>query len=100
MSDIGCAPDPWHLTSVTRHLEEPTVSDMTTRQPRRRTSHSPWPLEELVRAQCMACEGHSFERIAQALGRSGEEVRRRLDPEPAAHRQEFAMVGYPHLKCR
>ncbi len=48
----------------------------------------------------MACEGHSFERIAQALGRSGEEVRRRLDPEPAAHRQEFAMVGYPHLKCR
>jgi hypothetical protein len=48
----------------------------------------------------MACEGHSFERIAQALGRSGEEVRRRLDPEPAPGRQEFANVGYRHLKCR
>jgi hypothetical protein len=27
-------------------------------------------------------------------------VRRRLDPEPAAHRQEFARVGYQHLKYR
>jgi hypothetical protein len=48
----------------------------------------------------MACEGHSFDSIAQALGRSGEEVRRRLDPEPAAHRQEFARVGYQYLKYR
>ena len=76
------------------------MSDTTTGQPRQRTSHSPWPLEELVRAQRMACEGHSFETIANALGRSGEEVRRRLDPEPAAHRQEFARVGYQHLKSR
>jgi hypothetical protein len=76
------------------------VPDMTTPQPRRRISHSPWPLEELVRAQCMACEGHGFERIAQALGRSPEDVRRRLDPEPAPGRQEFANVGYRHLKCR
>jgi hypothetical protein len=76
------------------------MSDTTTGRPRRRTSHSPWPIEELVRAQCMACEGHSFERIAQALGRSGEEVRRRLDPEPAPSRQEFARVGYQHLKYR
>jgi hypothetical protein len=48
----------------------------------------------------MASDGHSFDSIAQALGRSGEEVRRRLDPEPAPSRQEFARVGYPHLKCR
>jgi hypothetical protein len=48
----------------------------------------------------MACEGHSFERIAEALGRSGEDVRRRLDPEPAPGRQEFANVGYRVLKSR
>jgi len=76
------------------------MPDMTTPQRRRRTSHSPWPLEELVRAQCMACEGHSFDSIAQALGRSPEDVRRRLDPEPAPSRQEFANVGYRHLKYR
>jgi len=60
----------------------------------------PWPLEELVRAQRMACEGASFDTIAHALGRTSEEVRRRLDPEPAPHRPEFASVGYPHLKRR
>jgi hypothetical protein len=76
------------------------MSDTTTGQPRRWTSRSPWPLEELVRAQRMACEGMSFDSIANALGRSGEEVRRRLDPEPAVHRREFATVGYPHLKNR
>jgi hypothetical protein len=76
------------------------VPDMTTPQPRRRISDSPWPLEELVRAQCMACEGHGFERIAQVLGRSPEDVRRRLDPEPAPGRQEFANVGYRYLKYR
>jgi hypothetical protein len=27
-------------------------------------------------------------------------VRRRLDPEPAPGRQEFANVGYRHLKYR
>jgi hypothetical protein len=66
----------------------------------RRTSHSPWPIEELVRAQRMACEGHSFDAIAQALGRPVNDVRRRLDPEPAARREEYAGVGYPHLKRR
>jgi len=79
-------------------LQEPAVTDTATGQPRRRTSHSPWPLEELVRAQCMACEGHSLDSIAQALGRSPEEVRRRLDPEAMPSLQEFARVGYPHLK--
>jgi hypothetical protein len=48
----------------------------------------------------MACEGHSFDSIAQALGRLPEDVRRRLDPEPVAHRQEFANVGYRQLKYR
>jgi hypothetical protein len=67
---------------------------------RGRTAHSPWPIEELVRAQCMACEGHNIDSIANALGRSGEEVRRRLDPEPARGRQEFASIGYQHLKYR
>ncbi len=83
-----------------RPLQVPAMPDTTTGQLRRRTSHSPWPLEDLVRAQRMACEGHSFDAIAQALGRSPEEVRRRLDPEPAAQRQECARVGYSHLKCR
>ena len=68
--------------------------------PRRPMSQSPWPIEELVRAQRMACEGVSFDAIAQALGRPENDVRRRLDPEPAAHRGEFASVGYPHLKGR
>jgi hypothetical protein len=71
------------------------------RGPSRSTSaDAPWPLEELVRAQRMACEGCGFDAIAQALGRSGDEVRRRLDPEPAARRPEFARVGYQHLKRR
>jgi hypothetical protein len=48
----------------------------------------------------MACEGHSLDAIAKALGRSGEDVRRRLDPEPAPARAEFASVGYRHLKYR
>jgi DNA-directed RNA polymerase specialized sigma24 family protein len=48
----------------------------------------------------MACEGHSLDTIAQALGRPVEEVRRRLDPEQKPHRQEFANVGYRHLKYR
>ena len=60
----------------------------------------PWPLYELVRAQRMACEGRSCDDIALALGRSGEEVRRKLDPEPAARRPEFAGVRYGHLKRR
>jgi hypothetical protein len=76
------------------------MSDATTGRLRRRTSHSPWPLDELVRAQCMACEGHNIESIARAIGRSSEEVRRRLDPEPVPDRQEFASVGYRQLKCR
>ncbi len=76
------------------------MPDMRTGQTYRRSSPSPWPLDELVRAQCMACEGHSFDTIAQALGRSPDDVRRRLDPEPARRRQEFASVGYRHLKFR
>jgi hypothetical protein len=60
----------------------------------------PWPLEELVRAQRMACEGASYDVIADALGRSSEDVRRRLDPDPAPQRPEFSGVGYQHLKRR
>ncbi len=65
-----------------------------------RPSLCPWPIEELVRAQRMACDGASFEAIAEALGRPVQDVRRRLDPEPAAQREEFATVGYPRLKGR
>ena len=66
----------------------------------RRMARLPWPLEELVRAQQMACEGHGFDAIAQALGRPVNDVRRKLDPAPAARREEHAGVGYPHLKRR
>ncbi len=66
----------------------------------RRIFRSPWPIEELVRAQRMACEGLSFDDIAQALGRPANDVRLRLDPEPEARREEFASVGYRHLKGR
>jgi hypothetical protein len=59
-----------------------------------------WPLEELVRAQCMECDGRSFDDIALALGRSTEEVRRRLDPTPVSGRPEFAGVAYRHMKRR
>jgi hypothetical protein len=76
------------------------MSNMTIGRTHRQTSQPPWPLEELVRAQCMACDGHSDDAIAQTLGRSVEDVRRKLDPEPAAGRQEFANVGYRHLKYR
>jgi hypothetical protein len=48
----------------------------------------------------MACEGNSFDAIAQALGRSREEVRRRLDPDPTPSRPKFASVGYQHIKRR
>ena len=60
----------------------------------------PWPLHELVRAQRMACEGCSYDDIALALGRSGEEVRRKLDPEMVTPRPVFAGVSYGHLKRR
>jgi hypothetical protein len=60
----------------------------------------PWPLDEVVRAQRMAYEGRSCDDIALALGRSGEEVRRKLDPEPAVRRPDFAGVRYGHLKRR
>jgi len=67
---------------------------------RKPATETPWPLDQLVQAQRMACEGHSLDAIAQTLGRSGEEVRRRLDPEPAPSRPESANVGYRHLKYR
>jgi hypothetical protein len=66
----------------------------------RPTSLSPWPIEDLVRAQRMACGGASFDAIAEALGRPAYDVRRKLDPEPAARREEFANVGHTHLKRR
>jgi len=76
------------------------MADVTRYRARKPVAAPPWPLEELVRAQRMACEGKSFDAIARALGRSVKDVRRRLDPEPAPGRAEFATVGYPHLKGR
>jgi hypothetical protein len=67
---------------------------------RRRPSDSPWPIEDLVRAQRMACEGASFDDIAETLGRPLSDVRRKLDPGPATPRDEYANVGHPHLKSR
>ena len=69
------------------------------RRPTRKLD-TPWPLEELVRAQRMACDGCDCDAIADALGRSRDDVRRRLDPDPAPGRAEFAGVGYQHLKHR
>jgi hypothetical protein len=66
--------------------------------PLRRPAHSRWPIEELVRAQRMACAGASFDTIAEALGRPVHDVRRKLDPEPAPQRDEYANVGHAHLK--
>ena len=76
------------------------MADLMRYLTRRQTADPPWPLEELVRAQRMACEGNSFEAIAHKLGRSSEEVRRRLDPQPVPSRPEFAGIGYQHLKRR
>ena len=67
---------------------------------RRRPSYPLWPIEELVRAQRMACEGASYDDIADTLGRPLSDVRRKLDPEPATSRDEYAKVGHPHLKSR
>jgi hypothetical protein len=67
---------------------------------RRPADDNTWPLEELVRAQQLACEGKNFDEIARTLGRTVEDVRRRLDPDPVAEHPEFARVGYPHLKRR
>jgi hypothetical protein len=78
-------------------MEERTMSD--TKQ-HRQPSFAPWPLEELVRAQRMACDGANLDTIAQALGRPANDVRRKLDPEPAAVREEYANVAYRHLKRR
>jgi hypothetical protein len=71
-----------------------------TDSPPPRPPHSPWPIEELVRAQRMACDGASLDAIAEALGRPVPEVRRKLDPDQAAKREEYASVGHPHLKGR
>jgi hypothetical protein len=65
-----------------------------------RPSYPPWPIEELVQAQRMACAGASYEDIADALGRPLSDVRRKLDSEPATPRDEYANVGRPHLKSR
>jgi hypothetical protein len=76
------------------------MADQLPHPTRRPAADTPWPLEELVRAQRMACEGRDLDAIAAALGRSPEDVRRRLDPAPAPGRAEFAGVGHPHLKRR
>jgi hypothetical protein len=60
----------------------------------------PWPLEQLVRAQQMECDGLSHDEIAVALGCTRREVGQKLDPEPAPNRQPFANVGHQHLKIR
>jgi hypothetical protein len=48
----------------------------------------------------MACNGASYDAIAEALGRPVHDVRRKLDPDPAPQREEFANVGHAHLKRR
>ncbi len=60
----------------------------------------PWPIEQLVLAQRMACDGNSFDDIAAALGRPSEDIRRRLEPDPKSDRPKSANVGYPHMKPR
>jgi hypothetical protein len=59
-----------------------------------------WPLEELVRAQCLACEGWSIAEIAQALGRTNEDVRTRLEPQALPDRPESAGIAFAHMKPR
>lgn len=39
----------------------------------------PWPFEQLVEAQQMACAGFSVEAIAEALGRPPRSVRIKLE---------------------
>ncbi len=58
----------------------------------------PWLIEDIVRAQQMACEGKLFEEIARALGRTSAEVVQMVDPEPEDDRQARAGSGYADVK--
>lgn len=60
----------------------------------------PWPIEDIVEAQCMACDGKSVDEIAAALGRPHDEVRRVVAPDIAVEtkRQEVASVGFSNFK--
>ncbi len=61
----------------------------------------PWPIDELVRAQCMECDGIPLEEIARLLGRDFFDVAHHLrQPEDGKtkSRPERANLGYAHLK--
>lgn len=60
----------------------------------------PWPIEDIVRAQQMACQGKPLDEIARELGRTSAEVVQIVDPEPKDDRQERAGMDYAHLKGR
>jgi hypothetical protein len=63
----------------------------------------PWPIEDIVAAQRMHCEGVSVEEICTALGRGRDEVMKLLSPEDAPQprqRPERANVGFSYLKGR
>jgi hypothetical protein len=59
-----------------------------------------WTIEDICRAQQMACDGKPFDEIARELGRTSAEIAQIVDPEPKADRQERAGMGYAHLKGR
>lgn len=72
--------------------DKPTYSDRVLER-----DGLPWTLEEIVRAQCLDCEGKPIEEIAHELSREISDVARVLyaDPEP---RQERAGVSRADLK--
>lgn len=60
----------------------------------------PWPIEDIVSAQRLACEGKSVDEIAAELQLPHDEVRRVVSPDitKETKRQEMASVGWADLK--
>jgi hypothetical protein len=59
------------------------------------------PLEDIVRAQNMACAGASIADIALELGYPAQRIAMLLDPEAAPPaRRRTVTVGYAHIKER
>ena len=61
---------------------------------------APWPIEDIVQAQCMACDGKTIDEIAAEMQLPHDEVRRVVYPdvETETKRQEVASVGFSNLK--